>query len=166
MVNPSCLPSFTSGQDLPRKYPLQPCVSEPPRPQPLTMSHPAQRNQVPWKNEFLNQRQQPKRKKPKRITDPFPTPYRPTLTHLIQHQLVKIKEFMLPPTPFPLVYDANTRWEFHSGAPDHSIENCRALKNNVQDLIELESIAFTPKGLRINWIRLLRQMPKLQRAPL
>src|SRR3954469_3396258 len=51
-----------------------------------------------------------------------------------------------PPSPLPPGYDANARCEFHSGAPGHTIEKCRALKYKVQDLLDDKLISFTPTG--------------------
>ena len=42
--------------------------------------------------------------------------------------------------PFSKWYDANTHCDFHCGNPGHSIENCIALKNRVQDLIQVGSL--------------------------
>lgn len=50
----------------------------------------------------------------------------------------------------PPGYDVNARSEFHSGAPGYSIENCKALKYKVQDLIDAKAITFTPYSLNIN----------------
>ena len=45
----------------------------------------------------------------------------------------------LPPfkPPFLKWYDANAHCDFHCGNLGHSIENCVALKNKVQDLIQV-----------------------------
>lgn len=48
---------------------------------------------------------------------------------------------MLPPR-----YDANAHCEFHTGAPAHTIENFRAFKHKVQDLIDAKAISFAPNG--------------------
>ncbi|XP_050919407.1 uncharacterized protein LOC127136940 [Lathyrus oleraceus] len=55
-----------------------------------------------------------------------------------------------PPAVLPPGYDANARCEFHSGAPGHSIKNCKALKYKVQDLIDSKAITFSPKGPNVN----------------
>lgn len=44
----------------------------------------------------------------------------------------------------------NSRCEFHSGAPGHSIENCKALKYKVHDLIDSKAIIFVPNGPNVN----------------
>jgi hypothetical protein len=43
----------------------------------------------------------------------------------------------------------NSRCGFHSGAPGHSIESCKAFKYKVQELIDSKAIAFTPNRLNI-----------------
>ncbi|XP_050875576.1 uncharacterized protein LOC127079204 [Lathyrus oleraceus] len=60
------------------------------------------------------------------------------------------RELGPPPAVLPPDYDANARCEFHSGAPGHSIENCKALKYKVQDLIDSKAITFAPKGPSVN----------------
>ena len=71
--------------------------------------------------------------------------YSQLLPHLLQLQLVELRT-LNPPTVIPPNYDANARCEFHSGVPDHGIENCKVLQNKVQYLIESKAIEFTPKN--------------------
>ena len=40
----------------------------------------------------------------------------------------------------PPNYDENAKCEFHSGAPGHNIEGCRAFKHVVQDMVDSETI--------------------------
>ncbi|XP_050896783.1 protein disulfide-isomerase [Lathyrus oleraceus] len=51
---------------------------------------------------------------------------------------------MAPPTVLPPGYDANIRCDFHSGAPGHHTEKCRAFQHKVQDLIDSKAINFSP----------------------
>ncbi|KAI5390283.1 hypothetical protein KIW84_075547 [Lathyrus oleraceus] len=44
----------------------------------------------------------------------------------------------------PANYDENARYEFHSGAPGHNIEGCRAFKHAVQDMVDLKAISLAP----------------------
>ncbi|XP_050919190.1 uncharacterized protein LOC127136700 [Lathyrus oleraceus] len=60
------------------------------------------------------------------------------------------RELGPPPAVLPPGYDANARCEFHSGAPGHLIENCKALKYKVQDLIDSKAITFAPKRPYVN----------------
>ena len=46
--------------------------------------------------------------------------------------------------PYPQGYDDNAHYEYHMDAPGHTVENCKALKHKVQDLIECKAISFTP----------------------
>lgn len=61
-----------------------------------------------------------------------------------------MRELGPPPAVLPLGYDVNACCEFHSGAPGHSIENCKALKYKVQDLIDSKAITFGPNDPNIN----------------
>lgn len=47
-----------------------------------------------------------------------------------------------PPKRHPANYDPNARCEFHSGGIGHDMENCLALKYNVQDLIDNKQLTF------------------------
>jgi hypothetical protein len=44
----------------------------------------------------------------------------------------------------PANYDENARCEFHSGAPGHNIEGCRAFKHAVQDMVDSKAISLAP----------------------
>jgi hypothetical protein len=48
------------------------------------------------------------------------------------------------PDQRPPSYDENARCEFHSGAPGHNVENCKAFKHVVQDLVDSKAINFAP----------------------
>src|SRR4051812_26019065 len=89
-----------------------------------------------------------KPKKPQRILNPISMPYAQLLPRLLELQLVELRELDTP-EKLPPTFDANARCEFHSGAPGHDIENCKALKQQIQDLIDSKAISFTPNGLHI-----------------
>ncbi|XP_058764547.1 uncharacterized protein LOC131638004 [Vicia villosa] len=76
---------------------------------------------------------------------PF-VPQQQLLPQLLANQLVQLRELGPPPDTLPPGYDVNAHCEFHSGAPGHTIEKCRALKLKVQDLIDDKIISFTPTG--------------------
>ena len=61
-----------------------------------------------------------------------------------------MRELGPPPTVLPSDYDVNACCEFHSGPLEHSIENCKALKYKVQEMIDSNAIMFVPNGLNIN----------------
>lgn len=75
--------------------------------------------------------------------DPFPVPYSQILPYLLKGGSVTLKELTPAISPYPPGYDANARCEYHMGAPGHTVENCKALKHKVQDLIECKAISFT-----------------------
>ncbi|XP_058783483.1 uncharacterized protein LOC131658172 [Vicia villosa] len=81
-----------------------------------------------------------------RRIDPVPMTYAQLLPQLLAGQLVQLLELGPPPSPLPLGYDVNARCEFHSGAPGHTIEKCRAFKLKFQDLLDDKIISFTPTG--------------------
>lgn len=70
--------------------------------------------------------------------------YNQLFANLLRDSLVQYKELGPPLTPFPQGYNVNARSEFHSGAPRHTFETCRALKHKVQDLIDSKVISFAP----------------------
>src|SRR4051812_39804959 len=97
----------------------------------------------------MNQGGQMRGKKPKipqRVLNPIPLPYAQLLPRLLELQLIELRE-LATPEKLPPTFDANARCEFHSGAPGHDIENCRALKQQIQDLIDSKVILFTPEGM-------------------
>ncbi|KAI5404079.1 hypothetical protein KIW84_051282 [Lathyrus oleraceus] len=51
---------------------------------------------------------------------------------------------LLKPDQRPAGYDENVRCEFHAGAPRHHVEDCKAFKNVVQDLVDSKAINFAP----------------------
>ncbi|KAI5394763.1 hypothetical protein KIW84_061398 [Lathyrus oleraceus] len=50
----------------------------------------------------------------------------------------------LRPDQRPANYDENAKCKFHSGAPGHNMENCKAFKHVVQDLVDSKAINFAP----------------------
>ncbi|KAI5410441.1 hypothetical protein KIW84_055810 [Lathyrus oleraceus] len=50
----------------------------------------------------------------------------------------------LRPDQRPASFDENAKCEFHSGAPGHNVENCKAFKHVVQDLVDSKAINFAP----------------------
>ncbi|XP_050909145.1 uncharacterized protein LOC127122914 [Lathyrus oleraceus] len=77
-------------------------------------------------------------------------PYSHILPYLLRGSLIQLRELGPPPAVLPPGYDANARCEFHFGALGNSIENCKALKYKVQDLIDSKEITFAPKGPNVN----------------
>lgn len=74
-------------------------------------------------------------------------PYGYLLAYLLRDSLVQLREAKAPPVPLSPGYDMNVSCEYHSGTPEHSIENCNVFKNKVQDLIDSKAISFTPTAM-------------------
>jgi len=55
----------------------------------------------------------------------------------------------LRPDQRPASFDENAKCEFHSGAPGHNVENCKAFKHIVQDLVDSQAINFA-QSLNVN----------------
>lgn len=55
-----------------------------------------------------------------------------------------LRELNLTHTLHPPGYDINAHYNFYMDASGHTIENCYAVKNHVQDLIESKVVTFTP----------------------
>lgn len=51
---------------------------------------------------------------------------------------------------YPPGFDGNVRCDFHARAPGNSDEDCKALKNRVQDLIDFKVFSFMPQAPNIN----------------
>lgn len=72
------------------------------------------------------------------------------LNRLLNSSLVKLREARPPPTPLPPIYDTNAHCELHTGAPGHTIDNFKAFRYKVQDLIDSKANSFTPAGPNVN----------------
>lgn len=107
-----------------------------------------QQSYAPQRHNHYQQGQQ-KEKKPERMIDMVPMSYSQLLAHLLRGSLVQLMELESPSTPHPQSYNANARCEFHSGTPEHTIENCRSFKYKMQNLIDSKAISFTPNDLNI-----------------
>ena len=82
--------------------------------------------------------------------DTLPMSYAQLLSSLQQLQLVQLRTLAPPIGRLPVGYDANARCSFHSGAPGHNIENCKAFKHVVQDLIDSKAVNFEPTPNVVN----------------
>lgn len=57
---------------------------------------------------------------------------------------------MPPPMLFLSGCDINVYYEFHTEAPGHSIDNCKAFRFKVQYLFDSKTITFSPVGPNVN----------------
>lgn len=72
------------------------------------------------------------------------------LNHLLNGSLIKLREVRPPPSPLLPGYDVNTRCEFHTGEPGHTIDNCKAFWYKVEDLIDSKAISFVHVAPNVN----------------
>ena len=96
-------------------------------------------------NQSSGSRGQPSKRKIDRDNlrwDPIPITYAELLPKLIDDgSIVPIQGKPRKP-PFPKWYDVNTRCDYHSRVPGHSVENYSALKRKVRSLIRKEKLKF------------------------
>lgn len=64
------------------------------------------------------------------------------LQHLFRCSLLDPKPLSPPPCPYPPNYNESAQCEYHSNSQGHMVENCRALKHEVQDLIDSKQLTF------------------------
>jgi len=83
------------------------------------------------------------------IFTPIPMTYRDFLPSLITNQLVVVIPGRVPQPPFPKWYNPSATCAYHGGALGHSVEQCLALKNKVQSLIEARWLTFQEDGPNI-----------------
>lgn len=69
-------------------------------------------------------------------------PYKDLLSSLLARNLVQTRPQPRMQNPLPAWYRADRTCEFHQGAPGHDIEHCRALKEEVQKLINDKELTF------------------------
>ncbi|KAI5412634.1 hypothetical protein KIW84_057330 [Lathyrus oleraceus] len=74
-----------------------------------------------------------------------PVTYSVLLKKLKDMGLVQLRTLApMGPDQRPANFDENVKCEFHSGAPGHSVEDCKAFKHVVQDLVDSKVINFAP----------------------
>jgi hypothetical protein len=102
---------------------------------------PAQQQQLPPQQKTLRAESQVKKSRKDRRFEEPPVTYALLFQRLMDLALVRPR-ILLPieRQKRPPNYDENTKCEFHSGAPGHNIEGCRAFKQVVQDLVDSETI--------------------------
>ncbi|KAK2456148.1 hypothetical protein QL285_003538 [Trifolium repens] len=106
---------------------------------PLNHSQPGQFTQ-----NLGHQRNQqgPRRERRNVHYDRIPMPYEQILPRLLYKGLVQLKPLDLVSPPYPPGFDENARCDYHNGSPGHNVENCRAFKHKVQELIDQKLLTF------------------------
>jgi hypothetical protein len=74
--------------------------------------------------------------------DPVPIPLGQILPYLIHKGMVEPKPLKPMVPPYPPYFDVNARCGYHAGSPGHNIENCRAFKYKVQELVDCKLLSF------------------------
>jgi hypothetical protein len=110
---------------------------------------------IPAGNQFVPRQHQPPQQRAQkagyqvrgkgvdRQFDRPPVAYALLLKRLKDFGLVRPRMLApLRPDQRPASYDENAKCEFHSGAPGHNVENCKAFKHIVQDLVDSKAINF------------------------
>jgi hypothetical protein len=82
----------------------------------------------------------------RRVFDLIPVPYGDLLPYLVHSKMVTPRTLKPMTTPFPSWYKQGATCEFHSGAEGHTIENCKAFKYKVQELIDQKLLTFKEVG--------------------
>ncbi|XP_050875850.1 uncharacterized protein LOC127079506 [Lathyrus oleraceus] len=120
---------------------------------PIPYQQPIQQQQM-YQPQHQQQNTAPPRKfrprPPRRQLDPIPVPYSQIFPYLQKEGLLTLRELKPVVFPYPPGYDANVHCEFHMGAPGHTLENCFAFQNRVQDLIEANVVTFTLRRPNVN----------------
>ena len=66
------------------------------------------------------------------------------LQHLLKANLVTLRDPPANPDTSSPKYNLNAKCAYHSSSPRHETDQCWALKNKIQDLIDNKSIEFDP----------------------
>lgn len=86
---------------------------------------------------------QPQQVTKKRVSfDPIPMTYTELFNHLVSKNLINTRSMKPLQPPFPRGYNANATCSFHEGGIGHTVEDCKAFKHVVQDLIDANWISF------------------------
>jgi hypothetical protein len=138
------------GRGRPNYYQDQVAAVTIPTPVPQPQYHPQQQprynNQQQGGNPGQQRHYQQRPRQTDRVIEPIPMPYSVLLPKLIDMNLVTLRTLAPPidPNNLPRGYDVNARCAFHSNAPGHTTDNCKALQLKVQDLRDAQAINFAP----------------------
>ena len=69
------------------------------------------------------------------------------LQHLLRLNLITLRDPLRNPNTSAPTYHPNKRCAYHSASPGHDTNECWALKNKIQDLIDEGALEFTQDGL-------------------
>ena len=66
------------------------------------------------------------------------------LQHLLKVNLVTLRDPLANPDTSSPKYNPNAKCDYHSSSPEHETDQCWALKDKIQDLIDDKTIEFYP----------------------
>ncbi|KAK2450272.1 hypothetical protein QL285_009400 [Trifolium repens] len=99
-------------------------------------------NLVPQRTQQVQQTQQ----RAKKVFIPMPCSQ--LLSYLVHNGMVTPRALKPMIAPLPVWYDPKAKCEFHLGAEGHTIDNCKAFKLKVQELVDKKLLTF--KGGELN----------------
>ena len=101
----------------------------------------AQRNAP--QNQYQQQNRVPRyQQNEARRIDPLPMTYSQLWPYLVSSKAIEPRPTQPKTSNFPAGYNPNVKCDFHSGVAGHSIEDCKVLKEKVQDLIDKKVLTF------------------------
>ena len=118
-------------QQQPQQFQPQQYRQQPPPQQRQQINRPPPRQQTPFAQQQRFQR-----------FDPIPMKFGDLLPSLLERNLVQLKAPPATPITPPWWYKPEARCAFHQGEPGHDVENCYALKVEVQKIINNGILSF------------------------
>ncbi|KAJ1378139.1 G-patch domain [Sesbania bispinosa] len=138
-------PCIATNSLTPPSQPYYPPVAYHPPPSPARPRAPTAMaplpNQPRMQNQAANQTR-PQNYQDRKPLDPIPMSYTELLPHLIRSSLIVPCPMKPLEPPYPRGYDPNAKFDYHAGAVGHSTENCKVLKNKVQNLLDAKWLNF------------------------
>jgi hypothetical protein len=95
-------------------------------------------NLVPQRTQQVQQTQQ----RAKKVFDPIPVSCSQLLSYLVHNGMITPRALKPMIAPFPNWFDPKAKCEFHLGAEGHTIDNCKAFKRKVQELVDQKLLTF------------------------
>ncbi|KAK2396120.1 hypothetical protein QL285_057793 [Trifolium repens] len=88
------------------------------------------------------QQNQPKISKKRKVFDSVPILYSQLFPHLVHNGMVVPIASLPRNPPFPAWYDPEAKCAYHADVEGHTIENCKAFKHKVQELLDQKLLTF------------------------
>jgi hypothetical protein len=88
------------------------------------------------------QQNQPTAIREKKVIELIPMPCSQFLSYLVHNGTLTPKALKPTIASFPAWYDPKAKCDFHLGAEGHTIDNCKAFKRKVQELVDQKLLTF------------------------